>query len=277
MPELPEVEHARRQLSRHWEGRRVRELQLTEPTTVRSALSTSPRHAWDGAQAWAGQWSGQCVGPVLRRGKRLGWSVGRLNVLCHLGMTGRWIRRDLQAVPHGRLRVSFDDGQIWWFEDQRRFGAVCPTERSLEDALGQGMGPEPWPDPLTGLQLQSRLAGRGSIKTQLMDQSRLAGVGNIQATEALWKAGVHPLIGGNKLNEQDFSRIAAALVWTLSRTLREAGADEMVYVSQDPSSNPFRVYGRVGQPCDACNEPIQAIRIAGRISPFCPTCQTSAG
>jgi len=35
----------------------------------------------------------------------------------------------------------------------------------------------------------------------------------------------------------------------------------------------FRVYGRTGEPCPACATTIAMIRLTGRASHFCPTCQ----
>ena len=35
----------------------------------------------------------------------------------------------------------------------------------------------------------------------------------------------------------------------------------------------FRVYGRGGEPCERCGTPIAKIRVAGRGTWFCPTCQ----
>jgi formamidopyrimidine-DNA glycosylase len=35
----------------------------------------------------------------------------------------------------------------------------------------------------------------------------------------------------------------------------------------------FRVYGRVGQPCDRCGTPIEKIRAGGRGTSYCPGCQ----
>ena len=275
MPELPEVEHARRQLERHWTGRRVRRLHLVEPTSVRTHLSTSPRDALADAESWAGRWTGATVGPVLRRGKRLGWTVGDQAVLGHLGMTGRWIRRDQEQLRHGRLCLELEGGDRWWLEDTRRFGGISPVHGDLVEALEEGLGPDAWLTPVSGPALAGRLSGRGPVKTQLLDQRKLAGIGNIQAAEALWHAGVHPRTRGCDLSPAQLDGLAAALTWTLTRTLQDAGEGELAYLSQDRIHNPFLVYGRVGSTCKRCSSEIVADRIAGRVSPFCPTCQPS--
>lgn len=215
------------------------------------------------------------MGPAMRRGKRLGWTVGDLSVLGHLGMTGRWIRRDREDLRHGRLCLELDAGDRWWLEDTRRFGGISPVDGDLVEALEDGLGPDAWLTPLSGPELAARLGGRGPVKTQLLDQRKLAGIGNIQAAEALWRAGVHPRTRGCDLSPVQLDRLATALTWTLTRTLADAGDGELAYLSQDRIHNPFLVYGRVGSPCKRCSSEIVADRIAGRVSPFCPTCQSS--
>jgi formamidopyrimidine-DNA glycosylase len=51
---------------------------------------------------------------------------------------------------------------------------------------------------------------------------------------------------------------------------------------RDPTGNEgsmqddFKVYGRGGEPCPRCGTPIARVRVAGRSSWFCPTCQRVA-
>jgi formamidopyrimidine-DNA glycosylase len=35
----------------------------------------------------------------------------------------------------------------------------------------------------------------------------------------------------------------------------------------------FKVYGRGGEPCERCGTPIDKIRVAGRGTWYCPSCQ----
>jgi formamidopyrimidine-DNA glycosylase len=35
----------------------------------------------------------------------------------------------------------------------------------------------------------------------------------------------------------------------------------------------FKVYGREGEPCERCGQPIEKIRAAGRGTWYCPGCQ----
>jgi formamidopyrimidine-DNA glycosylase len=272
VPELPEVEHARRRLARHVAGRRVRAVHLPDPAVIRTRVSTRPRDAHPAARALAAGLVGAVPQVPLRHGKRLGWRIGGQSLLGHLGMSGRWIDR-AEPPEHGRVGLSLEDGTTWWLEDPRRFGCLAPAEEPLEEAVRAGLGPDAWTEAPDGPTLGRALGGRAGLKARLLDQTRLAGIGNIQATEALWKAGLHPGIRADALGPGDWVRLAEGLRWTLSRTLEDAGEGELVYVSQDPSQSPFQVYGRAGAPCPACGSPLAQGRFAGRTSPWCPSCQ----
>jgi formamidopyrimidine-DNA glycosylase len=101
-----------------------------------------------------------------------------------------------------------------------------------------------------------------------MDQTVLAGVGNIQAIEALWKAGVDPRSRAAALETGDVRRIASGLRWTIKRTLADLAKNGM-----DEGESPFRIYGRKGEPCPRCGEALERIILGGRTTTFCPGCQ----
>ena len=39
----------------------------------------------------------------------------------------------------------------------------------------------------------------------------------------------------------------------------------------------FKVYGRTGEPCERCGTPLEKIRVAGRGTWYCPSCQVPPG
>lgn len=275
MPELPEAEYARWTLERHLCGQRVRQVHLVDPTVFRARLSTSSADAVDDPQAVADALIDQVIHPPpYRHGKRLGVRIGEVRFLLHLGMSGRLIRRDTDTPPKGgRLGLRLSGGATWWFEDVRRFGAWVPIEGELALAIAEGLGPDAL--ALDRDRLREVLDGRGAIKNRLMNQELIAGVGNIQATEALWDAGIHPAAPTPDLSPEQWARLSDSVPETLLQTIAETQQhDELVYVSRDPSENPFRVYGRVGQPCPRCQATIEAVKLGGRTSPFCPGCQS---
>jgi len=270
MPELPEVAYACARLERHASGHRVTRVHLEDARVFRTHLSTTAPVA-DDPHGLAERLVGGRVGAPLRRGKRMGLRIGSVPLLVHLGMTGRWVARE-ERPRFGRIGLELDQGPTWWFEDSRTFGCLVEVQGDLEDAVSEGLGPDAL-DLEPGV-LAERVRGRGAIKNRLMDQPRVAGIGNIQATEALWLARIHPRTRADHLSDPQWSALEQGLQDTLHRTLDDALAQhELMYLSTDRERNPFRCYGRVGQPCLRCGEALQTVKIGGRTSPFCPGCQ----
>jgi formamidopyrimidine-DNA glycosylase len=127
-------------------------------------------------------------------------------------------------------------------------------------------------------QFKERLQGRKrQIKALLLDQSFIAGVGNIYADEALFRAGLHPLLHADSLSDDQIERLYQTVRDALSAGIRHEGASINWYRKPDgtpgESQHHFYVYGREGEPCLTCGTPLQKIRVAQRGTHFCPVCQ----
>lgn len=268
MPELPEVEFARGCLSRWLSGRTLIEV-TSQPNTRVLRGST--------AEALAAL-AGHRVTSIQRRGKWLLWELRQGGgLLAHLGMTGKFVRRapDVPPSPHARATFAIRDARID-LVDQRLFGRLLPgpLEALQASRVWSELGPDALGTGWTPHRLKEALGpSRAPVKSTLMDQTRLAGLGNIQATEALWQARVHPRTATRALDDDQLARLVEAIRWTLERTLAELSGDEIVYVEEAPETNPFLVYAREGKPCPRCGTTLLKDTIAGRTTCWCPTCQ----
>jgi formamidopyrimidine-DNA glycosylase len=273
MPELPEVEFARTCLER-W--------LVDEPLAKVEAETT--RVIRGSEQAAIHALAGHRLKSIERRGK---WLFGRfdrgLALLAHLGMTGKYVLQGPgDAAPtSSRVRFLRKDGAVVHYRDPRMFGRVSvgPTEQLEQDPGFRSLGPDAWDDPPTAKELQAMLQPRKrAVKEILMDQTVLAGVGNIQATEALFHAHVHPARAGTTIQPAESSAIRKGIHWTLARTLKMNKGDKIVYVEEGGGvENPFLIYGRTGEPCPRCGTTLKSSQIGGRTSAFCPHCQPRNG
>jgi formamidopyrimidine-DNA glycosylase len=281
MPELPEVEFCRRSLERWGHGRRVVHVEVLDPRVVSFASAEGggsiggarrgrrPREAHvEAAQVLVQTLLPAPPEPPLRHGKRLCWPFGARALLVHLGMTGKWTRVE---GPHDKVRLRLDDGSRLCFVDPRILGVLAPMERAAaEVALHQGLGPD-----ALGAELPA-LIGRRPVKVALLDQSILAGVGNVQAMEALWRAGIHPATTCDELRPEQRERLSRALQETLRHTLDALGeGDEITYVEESLAANPFDVYRRANKPCARCKTKLERLQQAGRSTYWCPHCQAA--
>ncbi len=272
MPELPEVETVRRRLEPVLTGRRFERVEISDPRLVRP-------HEPDEVAA---ELQGERVASVERRGKYLilRFETDRV-LLIHLRMTGslRHSSAGLDDDPHRRALVKLDDGSDVAYRDVRRFGTWLLLEPGELDAyLAPRLGEEPLDAPFTAARLGQLLARRRApVKAALLDQRTLAGMGNIYVDEALWRAKIHPLRPAESLEPNELRRLHRAVRTSLEHGLARQGSTLRDYKLPDGASgsmqHEFKVYGRGGEPCDRCATPIAKIRVAGRGTWFCPTCQ----
>jgi formamidopyrimidine-DNA glycosylase len=275
MPELPEVETVRERLAPVLTGRRFERVEIADPRLTRPL---DPVEVANGLE-------GERVNNVARRGKYLvvGFDSGR-SLLIHLRMTGsiRHAPRGaaaLAADPYSRAVVSLDDGSDVVYRDVRRFGTWLVAEPGeLEPYLDERIGGEPLARGFTARRLADRLRHRRvAIKSALLDQRTFAGMGNIYTDEALWRARLHPLRPANTLAAEDVEGLTRAVKAALRAGIARQGATLRDYSTPDGRrgrmQHALKVYGRSGEPCERCGTPIEKIRISGRGTWYCPTCQ----
>ena len=273
MPELPEVEFARSCLSRWLGGRTLRGVEADPTRVIRGA---SPETFAALAR--------RRVTRVERRGKWLLWHLAPdLGVLAHLGMTGKFELTPPGAPPvrWSRVRFTRPDGAVVHYRDPRQFGhiRVAPLSVLLATEPLKSLGPDAKDELPSAAALGARLSkSRRQVKDVLMDQTVLAGLGNIQATEVLFLACVHPARRAASLTPAEIRGIRQAIAKSLARTLAMNSGDKITYVEESKRiENPFHVYGKAKSPCPRCGTPLRKMVIGGRTSAFCPSCQPRSG
>ena len=275
MPELPEVETVVRTLRPRLVGEAIR-------AVWSSGLALRQRRAVDEASLRR-RCQGARVGAVCRRGKFILIDLQRRTrragtLLVHLGMTGR-LRLESASAPrekHTHVVWRLSSGRELRFVDPRRFGWVAVAAAASELPELSALGP----DALDGLErqafAQSLAKSSAPVKSFLLDQRRLAGLGNIYASEALFRAGIHPrtLARGAVAKADELRR---AIRRTLALGIKNCGTSfrDFVDANGDPGTNldALMVYGRQDEACRTCGGPIRRSVDAGRSTFFCARCQ----
>ncbi len=246
MPELPEVDLARRQLERWLAGRKIVEVSAHPGTPLRQ---TKPRDLI--------RLQGHKLQSVTRRGKHLGLRFDRgLAVHLHLGMTGKIVCRERGAPEPRFSKVCFRLARSEvHFCDSRRFGRFRLLSTKALDELPElrALGPDAWLDPPSAVELGRRLSrGRRQLKVALLDQTVVAGLGNIHVVEALWRARLSPLVRANTLNARELEALRKGIHDSLAYAMSHLDLDPVVgdvrYV-EEGAPNRFKVYDREGEPC----------------------------
>ena len=270
MPELPEVETARRGIAPHVEGQRITRVVVRE----RRLRRPIPR-------GFAKAVAGREINDVRRRGKYLLLDAAGGALIIHLGMSGslRVVRADAPPQKHEHVDLQMSNGLTLRLRDPRRFGLMVWTgDDPLAHPLLSDLGPEPLSAAFSGDVLLRSSAGRIlPVKQFIMDSRVVAGVGNIYANEALFAAGIHPLRRAGEVTRAEYRALSAAIKKVLRRAIARGGTSLRDFVDSSGRPGYFQqhlsVYGRAGEPCPRCGGAIECVRLGQRATYFCGRCQ----
>ena len=275
MPELPEVESVRR-------GLVAAELRAPVVSVWRSKFPLRVGQSW--REENLSCLEGNVPKDVGRRGKYLVWEFqapdgGRNALVIHLGMSGRCgvVAAEVPRVKHTHFALRLGDGREVRLVDPRRFGGLRagPLAEILAAEPLASLGPEPLEPGFSGEVLAERLGtSRRPIRDALLDQEAIAGLGNIYAVEALFAAGIHPLVAARRLHASAWERLARTIVEALRRGIEHGGTTlkDFRNVSGEVGRNQddLRVYGRAGEACLRCGRTLEGFVSGGRSGAFCP-------
>jgi formamidopyrimidine-DNA glycosylase len=269
MPELPEVETARRGITPHLQGRRVTRVVLRRPDL-----------RWPIPAAVEELLPGRTIDAVERRAKYLLLHTEAGSALLHLGMTGilRVLPGDTPANKHDHVDLLLDSGSMLRFTDARRFGCLLWQPPGETHELLAALGPEPLSEDFDGDMLWHLSRGRSApVKTFLMDNSVVVGVGNIYASEALFAAGIDPRRAAGSVSRARYARLAAEVKRILAWAIERGGTTLRDFLNPDGAPGYFfrelNAYGRAGEPCFTCGTAIRVATIGQRSTFWCPRCQ----
>jgi formamidopyrimidine-DNA glycosylase (fpg) len=302
LPELPEVETLRRGLERRVLWQRIGDVSVENDRVLKSQSPVEFRDRVVGTR----------ITEVRRRGKYLlirleaaaavppsstpAVAAPSSFILCvHLKMRGQLLLESASQSP-GRyhcVSLQLDSGgsqggeeeeqaavmalryyDMWAWGEMR---ALTEAEVAAKVPALADMGPEPLEAGWDGASLASRLMGRRTaIKSALLDQRVVAGVGNIYADESLFRAGIHPERRAQTLSREETDRLASAVRAVLTEAVSGGGTESEDYTDLAGSAGRYvpRVYDRGGSPCPACGETLIRIRLGGRGTVFCGSCQS---
>ena len=299
MPELPEVETVRQQLSRDVVGRKVKEVAVTYGKSVR-------RHKTP--KAFRDLLEGRTIKGVSRLGKYLILELDDgSSLVVHLRMSGQ-LRRAKSAkeekLKHTHVVITFTQSGQLRFVDPRTFGemfiSIPPAEgvvTSVSSSSSVSMGGEGAAtrqrvpeladlgfDPIEDVMSWERFAvvlrtHSIPLKTFLTDQSMVAGIGNIYADEILFAAGLRYDRLTDSLSTTEVRRLWRSLVETLAEAIKHGGStledEQFVDIFGKPGSyqNFHEVYAREGESCRRCRNLIVKVKHQQRSTYFCEHCQ----
>ncbi len=281
MPELPEVETIRRGLEKT-----IKTYRITNVKILCEKSFVGPKTLV----------KNQKITDVRRKGKALLVDLENgVTMMIHLRMTGQLIFRGnkeifagghptdsfINELPDKQTRAIFElENGVLYFNDQRKFGFVKILETSEveNDDFIKKLAKEPWDISFEEFKENLMHHKTAPIKATILDQKVIAGIGNIYADEALFYAKIHPKRETGSLTDNEIKELLEGARIVMQASIDSGGSTMKTYVKADGTKGDYlrlfaKVFRREGEPCERCGGEIIKIRVAGRGTHICPSCQ----
>jgi len=272
VPELPEVETVRRTLETLVVGKVIRDIDVFFDRMIRT-------HKVSEFQKILEQ---RTIQSIDRYGKYLLFNLDDMVLISHLRMEGKYFVKHLDEPKnkHEHVIFYFQDGETLRYHDTRKFGTfdLIKKEDLYKDSPLTKLGIEPTSKDLTVTYLQQKLAHKTIfVKPALLDQTIICGLGNIYVDEVLFHSKLSPLTRCDQLTKKDLERIIAACKVVIDKATALGGSSIRSYTSSlgvtGRFQNELMVHTKQGESCEICSTEIIKIRVGGRGTYYCPTCQ----
>lgn len=267
MPELPEVESARRVIERAALGRRIVEVDDADTFVCRPHSPGQIREALLGRRLTVAHRRGKsmwCETSGAGRSRTPGPELG-----IHLGMSGKIVIADGRGTEidggdywergrapgdhrFSRFALRFDDGGGLILVDPRRLGRV------RLDPMIDDLGPDA--EQIRPAEFRAMLARSiAPAKARLLDQNAIAGVGNLLADQALWLAKVSPKRPAKELSRAEADRLYRGVQKAVRDAITGGGVHTLSVI-------PHR---KAGAECPRDGAPMHRGKVGGRTTWWC--------
>ena len=272
MPELPEVETVKETLKLKLIEKKIKDVKVYYDGII----------AYPEVKEFSKQIKSLPIKDIKRRGKWLMFDLDKYYLLSHLRMEGKYFfkSKEDKIDNHEHVVFTLDNDEELRYRDTRKFGKMYLIKKEDINSIGpiKDLGLEPWDDNLTKEYLKNKYKNkRLPIKTVLLDQSIIVGIGNIYADEILFLSKLNPLIKCSDLNDNDLENIIKYTKEVLEKAIKLGGTTIRSYTSVDGVHGRFQnellVHGKDKGFCPKCGQSIEKIKVGGRSTYYCTSCQ----
>lgn len=272
MPELPEVETVKRDLTQSVLGKRIETIRVIDGRVIRDISS----------QQFVKRLTGRTIQDISRRGKAI---ICRLDndqyLIVQLMMTGQLVflsRLPEVLAKETKIIFQLSNQTHLLYNDQRLFGRLTVINDLAGFKHFTKLGPEPFDESFNPVFIKDSFHNRAvAVKKVLLDHTFVAGIGNIYASEILFRSGIDPRRQAKKIKAVEIERMHRLIVEVLNEAILHRGSSMRNYRDGRGEKGEFnaliRVYAREGEPCLDCAKPINKIVQGGRSTFFCKKCQ----
>ncbi|MDO9628957.1 MAG: DNA-formamidopyrimidine glycosylase [Acholeplasmataceae bacterium] len=268
MPELPEVETVRRTLELAIGNEEIVEVVENYSKIITNDIFEFKKSIQN-----------QKIHRIDRMGKYLIFILDTHTMIIHLRMEGKFfIKTNEPVLKHEHIVFKFKSGRELRYHDVRKFGTITllPLETYLESYPLNKLALEP-KDINIHKFFEVLQKKRIEIKAVLLDQHIVSGLGNIYVDETLFLSKIHPTRLANTISLDEAAKIIKSAIQVLDKATALGGTTIRSYTSSlgvhGRFQNELNVHMRKDLPCPICQTKIIKMKIKGRGTYVCPSCQ----
>ena len=251
MPELPEVETIRKDLSKKILHKKIIKIKVLKKNLIKNKLNYFLNIIKDNIFLKINR-IGKLIILELKNKKYL---------LIHLRMTGQLVYladNDLIAGGHNFPKIdnlpnkysyiifTFEDNSKLFFNDIRQFGYLKIVEQEEKNKIIKEYGLDLLDHKFTLDNFSSLFKNRSStLKAVLLNQKIIAGIGNIYADEICFRAKILPQRKINTLNSKDLVTLYKATKYIINKSLKKKGTTFNNYCDSEGKSGNYYQYLKV--------------------------------
>jgi formamidopyrimidine-DNA glycosylase len=285
MPELPEVETIKNDLSRMIVGQKIEKIIINNPGTIKGKQSEFIKFL-----------KGSEIAGLDRLGKTIliNFKNREYILLFHLKMTGQLVYCskkiilagghedsdpiDCETDKYKRLEFQLSDEARLIFNDLRKFGYARLVNSGELEIIKSEYGPDVTKESFNAAYLYGKTSkSKAPIKALLLNQKIAAGIGNIYADEILFASRIFPGRPASGLAFGDIQKIVRNTKTIINKAIKNRGTTFSNYVDANGKIGGFlkflKVYAKKGGSCTACGGILEKKKIAGRGTHYCRRCQ----
>lgn len=268
MPELPEVETVRQTLKLKILNQTIRDVDIRYQQIIKHDLDDFKKTV-----------IGQTIVDIKRKGKYIIFVLNHHVMIMHLRMEGKFFIKAHEAYDkHEHVIFKFNSGLELRYHDVRKFGTIHLLNIDGYEKLYpmNALGDEP-KDINASIFYKNIHTSKRPIKAVLLDQHIISGLGNIYVDETLFLARVHPTRLATSITKKEAYLLVDSAKQVLEKAIKLGGTTIRSYTSSlgvhGRFQNELNVHTRQGLLCPVCGNEIIKIKVAGRGSYVCTTCQ----
>jgi formamidopyrimidine-DNA glycosylase len=255
MPELPELEVMIENLLKKVKGLSIVSIEELDDKGIKGKLALDKNLG--------------LIKNIKRYGKYIAFRTEKIDFYIHLMLSGKLIISDSKIPFRSRVVLKLSNGANLFLTDKRRLAYLGI------DIKDMALGIDPFNKFFTVEALTTLIETENNMKLKsfLMDQDLIAGIGNAYSDEIMYYAKLNPARRVGELSKKEINTLFESILYILKKAIKEIKIKTKDEIELDDEKLTLFVHRKKDQKCPKGDGNITTIKVDGKNSYYCPTCQ----